>query len=349
MFLIRADGNGKIGAGHLMRCMTIAEELATLEGREEICFVCADEESAGLIRASGFQAYVLGTDYRDMESELSGWQASVEKLFVGAQLAEHVLLVDSYFVTDRYLAKLSELGKVVLMDDMGRHPYPVNCVVNYNAPADPAHYGQLYAGRDVRLLIGNSYAPIRRQFQNVKYRVADQVRNVLLTTGGGDSENIAGHILERIWDGELQFHLVTGRFNPHLAWLKELAHSRGGIVVYHDVKDMAKLMGQCDVAVTAGGSTIYELAALGVPFVCFSCAENQEALTDYVGTEGIGANAGAWHRDLDGTLENIAEMFGELKADREKRETFSLRERNMIDGKGAARLAEALVEIWRTR
>ena len=71
MILIRADGNARIGMGHLMRCMTVAEELAMLQGsREGICFVCADEASGEFVRENGFRSYVLGTDYRDMESEL---------------------------------------------------------------------------------------------------------------------------------------------------------------------------------------------------------------------------------------------------------------------------------------
>ena len=348
MFLIRADGNAKIGIGHLMRCMTIAEELAAIHDREEILFVCADAGSAAVVRENGFRAHVLGTDYQDMESELSGWQEFMKELWGGGVAAGHVLLVDSYFVTDRYLDMLGEMGKVVLMDDIGSHPYPVNCVVNYNAPADPAYYARLYEGQNVKLLIGSSYVPIRRQFLNFEYRVADQIRDVFLTTGGGDSENIAGSILKCIWDGELCFHLVVGRFNPHLAELKELAESRGGITIYHDVSNMAGLRGQCDVAVTAGGSTVYELAALGVPFICFSYAENQEALAEYVGTSGIGASAGKWHMDSDTTLERIREQLAELRIDRKKREAFHLQERAMIDGGGARRLAEALAEIGRT-
>lgn len=54
-------------------------------------------------------------------------------------------------------------------------------------------------------------------------------------------------------------------------------------------------MAQCQLAVTAGGTTIYELAVLGVPFVCFSYAENQEALTEWLGTQQIAGYAGAWH------------------------------------------------------
>ena len=349
MFLIRADGNAKIGAGHLMRCMTIAEELAAFKGREEILFVCADAESALLVRENGFQAHVLGTDYRDMEQELTQWHALMDKLKGSGTAVGHVLLVDSYFVTEVYLTELSRLGRVVLMDDMGRYAYPVDCVVNYNASADPVYYSNLYEGQSTRLLIGSSYVPIRRQFQNGHYRVAEQVRDVLLTTGGGDSENIAGAILKHIWDRELRFHLVTGRFNPHLVELEELAKCLDGVFIYHDVKDMAGLMRQCDVAVTAGGSTIYELSALGVPFICFSYAENQEALVDYVETFGSGVAAGKWHRDPEKTLNRIGELLVRLRVDRKKREDLSLRERAMVDGGGAGRLAEVLMEIWRER
>lgn len=345
MFFIRADGNAKIGAGHLMRCLTIAEELSALTDSEAICFVCADCDSAALARENGFRAHVLGTDYRDMETELPGLRELTEKPGSSEEAAGNVFLVDSYFVTDRYLAELREWGKVVLMDDMGRCSYPVDCLINYNAPADPACYARLYKGRDTRLLIGSSYTPVRQQFRNVKYQVAGQVRDVLITTGGGDIENIAGDILKHIWEGRINFHLVTGRFNPHLGELEKLAGYRKGITIYHDVKNMAGLMGKCDMAVTAGGSTVYELMTLGVPFVCFSCAENQEALVDYVGRTGLGAAAGAWHKNSGETIRRIAELFQSLKNDRNKREEFSLRGQAVVDGKGALRLAKALTEV----
>lgn len=341
--MIRADGNAKIGAGHLMRCMTVAEELASLRGRDTVRFVCADKESAVLAEEHGFFTCVLGTDYREMEAEIPMWRELLEELSDGRNSTGCTLLVDSYFVTDRYLSELRKLGFVVLMDDMGSGCYPVDCVVNYNAFADERKYRKLYRNRDVRLLVGGSYAPVRRQFLNVSYELRETVQNVLITTGGGDSENIAGRILGRLDDGELFFHLVTGRFNPHFRELEKLAESRSNILLYHDVKDMAGLMRQCDVAVTAAGSTVYELAAVGVPFVCFSCAQNQEALADYVEDVGMAASAGAWHKDADSVLERLAEVFGELLVTPERREMYHCRCRGLIDGKGARRLAETLV------
>lgn len=393
MFLIRADGNAFTGAGHLMRCLSVARELRKQSGgREEIHFVCADRESAALAQEQGFPGHSLGTDYRNLEAELPRWPELVDGLRqagICRQEEAAALLVDSYYATDAYLEGLGQYGYVILMEDFGTHPYPVDCVVNYNGPASPEEYRKLYEGRPVELLIGCGYVPLREQFAAARSALAGgwgdegvsrdvpaggwvdegaardvpaggwssggaswdvpagrrrdgEVRNVLITAGGGDSENIAGQILERIDRPDLDFHLVIGRFSPHFEKMKALERENPNIHVRYNVENMAELMMGCDIAVTAGGSTIYELAALGVPFLCFSYADNQEALVDYVGARGIALSAGPWHRDSGGTLERIGRQFQLLAADGRKREECSRRGMALTDGRGAERLAEAL-------
>ena len=90
---------------------------------------------------------------------------------------------------------------------------------------------------------------------------------------------------------------------------------------------------------SAGGSTIYELCAAGVPFVCFSYAENQEALAEYIGANEIAKSAGAWHKDDRACREEIGRQFEELCADTALRQRISAMERKLIDGRGAERLA----------
>lgn len=346
MLWIRADGNAGIGAGHLMRCLAIAERAADGAG---VCFVCADGQSAALAQEHGFQAHVLGTDYRDMESELPAWRRLMEE-HPADGTERPVILVDSYHVTDGYLEALGQFGGVALLEDMGVRCYPADWIINYNAPAVLSRYQEMYRGRSVRLLIGSRYVPVRRQFLERPAEPGDypgkrsgQVRNVLILAGGGDSGNIAERILERIQEPSVDFYLVAGRFNPHFRRLKELeVAGHGNLHICHDVKDMAGLMRQCDIALTAGGSTVYELSAMGVPFICFSCAENQEALVGYIGEKGIAGSAGAWHRDSAGTLDRLGRLYGELVRDGARRAAYSRAEREIIDGQGAGRLAEAL-------
>ena len=353
MILIRADGNAAIGAGHLMRCLTIAD--AVEQSWERVLFVCADEDSAAFAGHRYYRTHVLHTDYRHPETELqtrddggSAWQELMEDVRV--QDGEAVtILVDSYYVTEKYLESLRRFGRVFLMEDTPREKgkerifYPADGLINYNLFARQEGYEAAEDRYPAGIYLGGSYIPIRPQFLDRGRRIRQQVRDVLITTGGGDAENIAGRILRRLWRKDWRFHVVSGGFNPHMEELKRMALEMGGIRVYKDVTDMASLMENCDLAVTAGGTTVYELCALGIPFVCFSCAANQEALAEYVEPQGLGLSAGAWHLAAEETLEAVAAKAGTLAGNAALREACSARERAAVDGRGAERIARLLL------
>lgn len=343
MILIRADGNARIGAGHLMRCLTIADELRKLVDSREILFVCADLQSADLARKRGYETFLLWSDPGNMEAELSAWPRIPVK-----NKETNVIIVDSYFATKRYLQKLREYGSVTLLDDMGEECFPVDRIINYNVFADTKQYEELYGASDAELILGSAYVPVRPQFSEKAYKVREQAGDILITTGGGDIDNIAGRILKRIQKKEtgemLNYHIVIGSFNPHFEQMKALEKQSANIHIYHDVQDMAGLMRRCDLAVTAGGSTVYELAAVGIPFICFSYAENQEKITEYLGRKEIAFSAGAYHRNPEIVLEKIAEQAIGLAGDHNKRIACYLKEQELIDGLGAERLAKLLAE-----
>lgn len=346
MIFIRADGGPEIGIGHLMRCMTLALELALRQGgRENVCFVCAGQGSADFVKGRGFPARVLETDYRDMESELPLWRGILEEAREERGAGAFLILVDSYFVTEKYLAFLRNRAFTALMDDMGVERYPVDCLINYSLTADYRAYERLYAGQNTSLMIGCRYAPVRRQFLNAGYQVQKQVKSVLITTGGGDIENIAGQIWKTVNSEKYEFHLVTGRFSPHFQELKSLERGCSNLRIHHDVEDMAGLMKMCDLAVTAGGSTVYELAAVGVPFICFSYADNQTEQARSMEERGIALYAGAYHYSPRETLARIGDLFERLSSHAQERMAIHENEKRMTDGNGAGRLAEELIRL----
>jgi len=354
MLIIRADGNAKTGAGHLMRCLTIAEACPL---NTEVQFFCGDEASAELVRSRGFAVEVFAGGFADPARELADWRRHFPERGENRDKdhapndAQKVLtiLVDSYEATDEYLRTLRTFGRVFLLDDLQNHAFPVDGVINYNVFADEKRYHELYPDSNITFCLGARYIPLRQQFLNREYEIKPEAHRILITTGGGDADNIAGQIAARLLavmpDAGTELHIVAGRFNPHYGELCRMAQEHPRVQIHHDVQDMASLMCSCDLAITAGGSTVYELAALGVPFVCFSYAENQELLTEYIGRESIADYAGAWHRDAEQTLENIAQQTGELAADAELRKQFSQREKTMVDGRGAERLAQVLCGV----
>lgn len=343
MYYFRADGSAAAGAGHLMRCLTVAQELQKrIEHPEDICFLCAEEASAELLRSREMPVKVLGTDPADLEEELPALEAMLPDSL-------SVFLVDSYYVTDAYLAGLKRFGTVILLDDMQQHGFPVDGVINYNLFASAEKYRELY-GTETPQYLGAAYVPVRQQFCKASeaYAVTDRVTDILITTGGGDRDNIAGAILKELCehqleDCEVRYHLVVGRFNPNRDRLEQYAEEHSEVILHCDVQDMAGLMAECQLAVTAGGTTIYELAVLGVPFVCFSYAENQEGLTEWIGSHGTAGYAGAWHYAPEQTLERIGDWCLRAYEDRAVRQRAYEAERTLVDGRGAARIAQILM------
>ena len=143
MFLIRADGNATIGAGHLMRCLTIADELKKLvNDNEDILFLCADTQSAQPAWDRGYRTFVLESDPKEMEEELSAWEKVPD-----INKKTNVIVVDSYFVTNAYLRGIRKYGYVLLMDDLGAGRFCADGILNYNVFADAI---KSYTKREIR-------------------------------------------------------------------------------------------------------------------------------------------------------------------------------------------------------
>lgn len=347
MFYIRADGNEKIGMGHIMRCLTIAEALR--KRGAEVLFLTADEKPVKLIEERGFAAKILFTYYDEMEVELP----QLLSIFMGdgdsAQQEKPKILVDSYFVTEFYLRNLGLSAKVILMDDEKRAVYPCDGLVNYNIYGKTLGYEEEYPS-NTKLFLGCGYMPLREQFGNRSYEVRDKAEHVLLTTGGGDGCHMALAMVRRLLRAEwektgLTWHIVCGPYQPDTKELEELAAKSGMLQIHKNMTDLSELMENCDIAVSAAGSTLYELCSIGVPTVGFYFAENQRKNMEAFGKLTPVMNAGDFSVYPERVLDFILKEVEVLCGGKELREKISRAMRSIVDGKGADRLAEELLAI----
>lgn len=338
MIWIRADANKEIGTGHIMRCFSIATALK--EGGQEVCFLVADEAPVELLQSRG-QAYrVLHTSYDKMEGELEKLCAMAE------QERPELLLIDSYYVTPEYLEKLGGVVRTAYIDDKNMFSYPVDVLINYNIYGDMLPYREQAAKVGMEFLLGASYAPLREEFSNQEYAVREQVEQVLITTGGSDKYNLAGKILEKVLAEEvlcdLHYHVVSGVFNQNLPKLEALQETYSNIHIHQNVTNMSELMKQCDVAITAGGSTMYELCAIGVPIICFSFVDNQEQIVETFVKKELVCFGGNYLIEQDELMTEVSNALILLVEQKELRATYSEKARRLIDGQGACRIARAL-------
>jgi spore coat polysaccharide biosynthesis predicted glycosyltransferase SpsG len=169
MILLRADGNKKVGSGHIMRCLSIAD--AARKQGEDCCFVAADNTGVPLVRDRSFDCQVLNTDYTNLQSEIDSFVQIIE------QLAPSHIIVDSYYVTKEYLKKIGQYANILYIDDRAEFAYPVDILVNYNIYGPNLNYPKLYQDEQIvlpELLLGPQYTPLRDEFQNVLSKCSPQ-------------------------------------------------------------------------------------------------------------------------------------------------------------------------------
>ena len=366
MVVIRADANSKIGMGHVMRCLSVADAL--LKRGEEVLFVTADDTPVPLLIKKGIPYRVLHTDYADMEAELPKLWNALSELPQGPGVPEAALpqrntfiLVDSYYVTEKYLAALKKRITTIYMDDIYAFSYPVDMLINYNIYGEEMGYEKDAAFADTKLLLGANYVPLREEFSaeagygQSRKEFLEGVENVtpaadggiLITTGGSDSFNLAGQLLMEAmkYDAlkEKEYHVVSGSLNPHIGELQALAQKHENIHIHCNVTNMAELMAESEVALSAGGSTLYELCAVGVPVIAFSFAENQERLVQTFVKRGIAQYGGNYRTDGNKMIQNTIAGLETLLEDKNLRTEYRKKARTLVDGKGADRIAEAII------
>lgn len=336
----RVDGNEEIATGHIMRCLSIARACVSFGAK--VCFLVSDETSQTLLQErflqeTEFETQCLHSNYRFPETELP----LLQKIFAKENnRANTWLFIDSYFVTKHYLSEIRKLCKTAYLDDILAFDYPVDLVINYDVTTEPSCYHQASWK-----LLGASYTPLREQFVKVPYTIRTNAENILLSTGGTDTYNVAGALLAR--SSELpscHYHVLTSRLNTHYAELKQLSSQNPFIHIHENVQDMAALMSQCDLAVSAGGTTLYELCAVGVPAISFAMADNQEIAVATFAKQGIIPYAGDVRTSFTQVIDTLLLFLQQQSHSSELRKKSSQTMRAFIDGEGALRIARVLTD-----
>lgn len=341
--LVRADANSRIGSGHVMRCSAIAEEVVRQGGAA--VFAVSDEGSADFVRGVGFDARVLPGDPMALGNEDARRLSSLAD-----RLHAKCILVDSYGVTDGFFDGLGAVrsrgARIAYIDDLftfedGYAPFPhpraVDIVVNYSFSASGAAYRDAYRDIPALCLIGPSYAPVRSQFRRRAELRRPEVERMLITSGSTNQRRL----LERLVDTCLRsvpcakLDVVVGK----LASYEGEADDR--VNVLHDVADMASVMSRVDLALSAAGSTLYELAAVGVPTIAVATTENQ--LLNAEGFEKLGLGPVVRFEDgrfVGGEPETAVSNFSQ---DHNARVTAAKRASTIVEGFGAERIVRSLM------
>lgn len=336
MIGFRVDANEEIATGHLMRCISIALECKKC-GQQCIFFMAEDKETERL-RKVGFQYYILNSDWKNLDNEITDFQ----KILKNYKL--NYLVVDSYQATAGYLAALEEIQPVCYIDDLKREVYDVSVVIHYISPYKSSSYEEMYKNTHTQLLDNVKYAPLRPEFHYKKGHIIRE-KSILITTGGTDFFNVAGKVAALCQNSmqikSYKIHIIVGSMNQYETELEQLAEKYTNIILHKNITNMCDYMRLCEVAVSAGGTTLLELCACKIPTVCFSFADNQIEFANDMGKIGAVKYVGD-ARKIENIEKKIVEQLLIFMKSEEERKKYTDCMGKLIDGNGAKRIAEVL-------
>lgn len=337
--LIRADAGSRMGTGHVMRCLALAQ--AWQEAGGQVLFVEAQAAPTldERLRNEGMEIAYLP------DVGLGSKKDAAATAILAQQYNVEWIIIDGYHFGAAYQKQLKEAGfRLLFVDDNGHADhYYADLVLNQNIHAEAA----LYERREpyTRLLLGTSYALLRREFwpwRDWQREIPERARRVLVTLGGSDPDNVTLKViraLQRLDDAELEAVVVVGGSNPHYdSLVTAIAESSTDIQLRRNVTNMPELMAWADLAVSAGGSTCWELAFMGLPNLILILADNQEAIAQKLDEAGAANNSG-WFNDVTETTlhQELLKIMPAIK-----RRTMSRQGHNLVDGWGGLRVALVL-------
>jgi len=335
MLYIRTDMNDTIATGHVMRCLSIADAASVLG--EQVTFILADNQAVSYITDRGYESIVLNTKWDDMEAELP----TLERVIKENKITS--LLVDSYRVTEGYFKELSKWAKVLYLDDLNAFRYDVEAIVCYANYWKKFQYPQRY--QNVKLYLGTEYMPLRKVFVGIADKeINEKAEKLLLMSGGNDEKHILAGILEAVDITDFEnITVICGRYYTGYEELVDKYRDYKNVCIYQAVTDVEKYMQEADLAVSAGGTTLYELCACGTPTISFSLVDNQLDNVREFAEDGIIDYAG--DARYDAVIENVADLISKYKDDKKLRQERSVKMQKVVDGQGARRIAEAWIEL----
>lgn len=336
MILIRADANEIIGTGHVMRCLSIAN--AFKRKGEDVVFVNADHKSDALIQNGGFPSICLNSNWTDMNGEIMKIKDLIKKS------CPSILIVDSYYVTKEYFLSVSEILRTVYIDDINKEVVHVDTLINYNIFSSVFDYS-VYEETDTKLLLGPKYAPLRTEFKDCKIHPIKKVSDVLISAGGSDPERITERIMNEICNAVngVTFHFIVGALNPRLEEIKRISNEINNVILHINEQNMSHLMMKCDIAVSAAGTTLYELCACGIPTITYTLADNQLVAAKQFEKLEMMLNAGDCRGDKD-FMHRLQLALNKLIDNTGQRKRLSCKMQKIVDGIGAERIVSALTD-----
>jgi UDP-2,4-diacetamido-2,4,6-trideoxy-beta-L-altropyranose hydrolase len=331
----RCDASKKTGAGHVMRCLTLADELTT---RGWACLFVSEAETKNIVPS--IQKYPL----MEPGENLPGFA--------------DLYVIDHYGLDKDFESSVRQWARTILViDDLADRLHDCDILLDQTMGRDPKDYEGLVP-ESCQIFCGSEYTLLRPQFSEktvaaqAKRKQTTKIENILISFGATNPHNLTEKILTVLssfseWPLEIDVVMsdaAEGKDKVLKLCQKITKETPHNVTLLTDVQDMAACMLKADMAFGGGGTTSWERACLGLPTILIEVADNQRYVSENLHKAGAVVKIGDY-RTVD--LPEIDKAFENMRNDNHLLRKMSQKAFRVCDGKGASRLCKIIQETSR--
>lgn len=265
--LFRVDSSSSIGAGHLMRTLTLAKELKKVGFNIIYASLNLNGNLNKKVIEAGFELYLLSSNSKS------------ELLLTIKSLNIKFLVIDNYqinFEFEKYLKDNSNI-KILSFDDTYQKHY-CDILLNHNVGIEKKEYKNL-TPHFCKILVGSKYTLIRDEFRDIKsQKRVKEVKNIVIMMGSLDRFNISYKVAIALERYQFNIKILTTNLNRNLNELKNLKN----VKLLVNEKNIAKVVNESDLAIIPPSVSSMEIIYMKIPFIAILTAENQYRVFEYL-------------------------------------------------------------------
>jgi len=323
---IITEASCNIGFGHLSRCSSLYEGF--MEKHITPCFIINGDESINQL-------------IKDKNFILFDWVKDSNKLFEEISGAD-IVIIDSYLAIHSIYEKISQIVKIpIFIDDNLRLDYPSGIIINGSVFAKKLNYPD---AQGVVYLLGSEYLMLKKEFWNVLVKkINKDLKKIMITFGGEDIRNLTLGILKKLINSfpNIKKKVIIGRGFQNIKKIEKFLNKNCELIYYPATDEMINAMMESDIAISAGGQTLYELASIGVPAISVAVVENQRINAKTCAELGFNYYAGWWEDKK--IYEKISNYVLKLKNMEIRKEMIELG-RKFIKPDGTRKIIDFLIK-----
>ena len=336
---IRVDSSPEIGIGHMMRCLTLAQELKN--NFDKIIFLTQKDSGnfIGTIMKNEFEVIFIPTTNNDPNI--------IKNLITAYSENKNFLLIDHYDIDSNFESSLKNIfERIFVIDDLANRKHDCDLLIDQNYYRDlNQRYEKLIQNGTIALL-GPKYAIIRPEFRKINKKAIkknSQIKKILVSFGGSDPTNECKKALDAlcsIENSKFEIVVVAGIYNHKFEQLKKLYGKYSNIKIYRHVNDLSRLMLNSDLFIGAGGTTTWERFYMGLPSTVTIISDDQKESIEFLSDMGHIINLGLAKNVTSKTyVQTLQKLNSDLIYN------MSLHNQKLVDGNGSNRIKKQIIEL----